>query len=71
MSTLWLMVSTLLKATKKRGVERNFTMFSGEQMLERGEEIQITQNSPESTEANIDGYITGMAIGISVVPIYS
>jgi hypothetical protein len=55
----------------KRGVERNFTMLSGEQMLERGEEIQITQNSPESTEANIDGYITGMAIGISVVPIYS
>jgi hypothetical protein len=46
-------------------------MLSGEQMLERGEEIQITQNSPESTEANIDGYITGMAIGISVVPIYS
>ncbi|EFX76198.1 hypothetical protein DAPPUDRAFT_107229 [Daphnia pulex] len=46
----------------KRGVERNFTMLSGEQMLERGEEIQITQNSPESTEENIDGYITGMAI---------
>jgi hypothetical protein len=55
----------------KRGVERNFTMFSGEKMLERGEEIKITQNYPKSTKANIDGYITGMDVGISVVPIYS
>jgi hypothetical protein len=46
-------------------------MFNGEKMWERAEEIKTTQNYPNSTEANIDGYITGMAKGILVVPIYS
>jgi hypothetical protein len=52
----------------KRGVERKFTMFIGEKMLERGEEIKITQNYPKSTKANIDGYITGMDDRKSRVP---
>jgi hypothetical protein len=52
---------------KKRGVEDNFTMFGGDKLLERGEEIQNSQDYQKSNEPNVDGYLTGMAIGISVL----
>jgi hypothetical protein len=56
---------------QKIGVEQNFTMFNGKKMLERAEEIITKQNYPDSTKANIDGYITGMAKGILIKQIYS
>jgi hypothetical protein len=46
-------------------------MFNGKKMLERAEEIITKQNYPDSTKANIDGYITGMAKGILIKQIYS
>lgn len=50
---------------KKRRVEDNYTMFGGDKLLERGEEIQNSQDYQKSTEPNVD--LTGMAIGISVL----
>jgi hypothetical protein len=42
-------------------------MFGGDKLLERGEEIQNSQDHQKSNEPNVDGYLTGMAIGISVL----
>jgi hypothetical protein len=39
-------------------------MFGGDKLLERGEEIQ---NSQDYQKSNVDGYLTGLAIGISVL----
>jgi hypothetical protein len=48
-----------------RGVIEKFTMFSGEEMLEKAKYVMREEvtNLPHSKEANINGYITGMISG--------